>query len=80
MKNYMELIEEITIKLKELSKKHYPKYKNYNTGELTEEYKEEQQLTDRYYELKKYERSLDPSYCHDNLIISRRLQNILYSL
>ena len=79
---YIEM-ENIMERLRELGKMDYPhKRTRYipGGGAITEdvpEYLEEQALIKRWYELQKYERALDPSYCRNSLLISLRLSFVI---
>lgn len=74
---YIDLMETITKRLKELSIINFAKFNNMLTCEYTKEYAEQQNLIGQFRELQNYEKSIDPWYCHDKLEISFRIQNIL---
>jgi hypothetical protein len=77
---YYDLMQKNFNRLQELSKRNFPKYKNMSTGELTEEYTEQEKLINQYNQLQEYERAINPSFCHNGLDISYRLNCILDSL
>lgn len=70
---YSDRIKQILKRLKELSKLNYPQYKNYSKGIYTQEYSEELKLINEYNQLVKYEKSIDPSFRHNHIIIAMHL-------
>jgi hypothetical protein len=65
MKCYFELMKELETKI------HNAVKYDYFNNELYFD------LRNQYDKLKEYDRTLDPTYCHNRLIISNRLNSVL---